>query len=198
MTDEPENSIDSRRGRFRKNLTWLIGILAGVAGIVAAVAGLWPDPDFSLKAWSERADAVCDDTNGEQANALRTAVDTWGITLAKFKDGTATVADFVQTGDLYNKLAGVSDKQAGDLSDIQRPDRDSDEDRVKVVIRNFRAANRMIYAATKKLRAIDPNNPQAAIDGFNKKMKSYDKKARTVNDGLSSLGAYQCLPPVNY
>ncbi|WP_371661313.1 hypothetical protein [Streptomyces sp. NBC_00280] len=198
MTDETENSIDSGRGRFRKHLTWLIGILAGVAGIVAAVVGLWPDPDFTLKAWAERADAVCDDTNGEQADALRTAVDAWGNALSKFKAGTATVADFVETGDLYNKLAGVSDKQAGDLSDIQKPDRDSDEERVKVVISNFRAANRMIYAATEKLRAVDPNNPQVAVDGFNTKMKSYDKKAHTVNDGLSSLGANQCVPPVNY
>ncbi|WP_157901905.1 hypothetical protein, partial [Streptomyces kanasensis] len=122
MADEFEDSAESGRGSLRKNLTWLIGILAGIAGIVATVIALWPDPPFTIEDWAERAEAICDDTSGEMAETAREANDAWTYTLTASQNGTATAADFVATGNLYYKMAGAQVKRAGDLSDIQKPD----------------------------------------------------------------------------
>ncbi|UUS31674.1 hypothetical protein NRO40_13075 [Streptomyces changanensis] len=195
MADEFEDSAESGRGSLRKNLTWLIGILAGIAGIVATVIALWPDPPFTIEDWAERAEAICDDTSGEMAETAREANDAWTYTLTASQNGTATAADFVATGNLYYKMAGAQVKRAGDLSDIQKPD--SEEEQVTEVIRDFRAANKLIYAAADTLRNVNTQNPQETIDRFNAQSQSYNAEVNTVNSRLTTLGAGHCVPPVN-
>ncbi|WP_232791241.1 hypothetical protein, partial [Streptomyces kanasensis] len=70
-------------------------------------------------------------------------------------------------------------------------------EQVTEVIRDFRAANKLIYAAADTLRNVNTQNPQETIDRFNAQSQSYNAEVNTVNSRLTTLGAGHCVPPVN-
>jgi hypothetical protein len=195
MADGSENGApEDDHHHIIKRVALTIGILASIAGIVGTIVALWPDPPFTIQQWAKEANAVCDDTSGEMADAAREANDQWGRTQAHWQQGTAHPGYFVHAGNLYAKLAGVQDKRVGGLSNIREPNSKADE--VTEIVEHFRSANDALYASAETLRKANYQNMHATVTEFDAQARLFNRKGESVNERLTDLGAGHCVPNV--
>ncbi|MGA4849310.1 hypothetical protein ACOBQB_24750 [Streptomyces sp. G5(2025)] len=194
-TSPPTPAPPNNNGIPRRRIWEMLGVGAAVAGVVIGLIEVWPDPDFTLKDWSKEANAACAQTQGDLDEAARDANDALAGLDEAYTQGTATRDDFVATGNMFYKLAGLQNKQAGDLSRIRTPDSRADE--TKSVVDDMRAADRTLYRAAEKLRHVDVQNPQETLQDFDELTQSFNRKADSINQRLEELGAHHCLSAVD-
>ncbi|WP_447037517.1 hypothetical protein [Streptomyces sp. DSM 118878] len=164
---------------------------AAVAGVIIGVVQVWPDPPFTLKDWAKEANTTCAQTMGEVDDVARDANDAVAALDAGYAEGTAMPEDFVYVGNLLYKMAGLQNRQAGDLGGIRSPSSKSGE--TGSIVDDMRAANRTLYQAAEKLRHVNVEDPQETVDSFGVLVDSYNQKNDGNNRSLKSMGAHHCL-----
>ncbi|MFH8288969.1 hypothetical protein [Streptomyces sp. NPDC018059] len=190
----PAPTPPNSSGISRRRVWEILGVAAALAGVVIGVIQVWPDAPFTLQDWRKEVNAACAQTQGDLDEAARDANDALAGLSEAYSQGTATQENFVATGNLFYKLAGLQNKQAGDIGRVRTPSTSADE--TESVVDDMRDADRTLYRAAEKLRQVNAENAQKKLNEFDALTQSFNRKADDVNQQLEELGAHHCLPAV--
>lgn len=194
VDDIGQEAPSSGGGNTHRRLWEILGVAAGVAGVVVGLVQVWPDPPFKLQDWVKEANAVCGETAGEMEEAARASQDYSAQLVIAYRQGMATWQQFYETGNSYYRLAGLQNKRAGDLAKIRTPSEKGEE--IEAMLDDMQEGDRLIYQSAEKLRNANSQNLQQATSEYDELTRLYREKAKSINTRMKNMGADDCLPAV--
>ncbi|MEV7372970.1 hypothetical protein AB0O51_19080 [Streptomyces sp. NPDC090301] len=164
-------------------MAWWVGILAGLAGIVALVLSITDRDDFTVEEWSREASAACDTFEGEVAENYRVATELLAMVNP---EGPGDKRD-QEAGDAWGRLAGSERKITGEMGKIQMPS--SHQGAVRDLLEAMNDVSDEDYGLAADLRRLTFNSK--SFENFAKQRNEY---VAQVLDHLNTLKVTHCLP----